>query len=439
MGTTFSGKNAGILLLIIGFAIGTGTGYIIIPKPEPELIEKTVTVEKNPLEGVTVDIAYIVSSTTELETRKPLIEQIFLPDINEYASKLGYDVQFNILVDDANGQAAIFLEKVQAMHSININLLTGGPWSSHCEAALGYVNENNMLLVSNAATSPLLAFPNDNLYRLIPTDTSSAPVSAEIIKEWGIKGLVVIQRAGAYGDGLYNVFEPEWEKRGGILKERIRYAAEVLEFSSYLATANDAVKELIDEFGAEHVALLVIPQIPDMVTMLTQAKDYPYLTSVMWWSTGNTGRAQRIVDDAGEMGAKLKVLSPMMGAAGKTKFTSFVERLKDLTGYSAGFCDGTVYDSAWIVAQSVLETGSVDASDVIKVLPDVASNYFGVTGWCLLDENGDRASGMWDIWGYRQVEGKYCFDNFGEFDGQMMTLKLDLEKLAEDGWIPPGP
>jgi len=393
MGTIFSGKNAGILLLIIGFAIGTGTGYIIIPKPEPELIEKTVTVEKNPLEGVTVDIAYIVSSTTELETRKPLIEQIFLPDINEYASKLGYDVQFNILVDDANGQAAIFLEKVQAMHSININLLTGGPWSSHCEAALGYVNENNMLLVSNAATSPLLAFPNDNLYRL----------------------------------------------RGGILKERIRYAAEVLEFSSYLATANDAVKELIDEFGAEHVALLVIPQIPDMVTMLTQAKDYPYLTSVMWWSTGNTGRAQRIVDDAGEMGAKLKVLSPMMGAAGKTKFTSFVERLKDLTGYSAGFCDGTVYDSAWIVAQSVLETGSVDASDVIKVLPDVASNYFGVTGWCLLDENGDRASGMWDIWGYRQVEGKYCFDNFGEFDGQMMTLKLDLEKLAEDGWIPPGP
>ena len=43
-------------------------------------------------------------------------------------------------------------------------------------------------------------------------------------------------------------------------------------------------------------------------------------------------------------------------------------------------------------------SGSTDTEVVRNVLPEVAKSYFGVTGVISFDENGDRASGSYDIY-----------------------------------------
>lgn len=58
---------------------------------------------KAPLEGKKIQLGYISSTTTGLETAVPDIEEMMTPDYNEYAEKLGYDVDFEYLIDDATG------------------------------------------------------------------------------------------------------------------------------------------------------------------------------------------------------------------------------------------------------------------------------------------------------------------------------------------------
>jgi len=55
------------------------------------------------------------------------------PDYNAYAAMLGYDVDFEFLIDDAQAQAAVHLEKVQGFKSIDVNVFIGGGYSSQAQ------------------------------------------------------------------------------------------------------------------------------------------------------------------------------------------------------------------------------------------------------------------------------------------------------------------
>ncbi len=67
--------------------------------------------------------------------------------------------------------------------------------------------------------------------------------------------------------------------------------------------------------------------------------------------------------------------------------------------------DAYLYDSAWAIAASVLETRSVNASVVAGVFPEVCSRLYGASGWCRLDQNGDRAALPLDVWFYARALG----------------------------------
>ena len=110
----------------------------------------------------------------------PFLEEIMQVDLNEYSAKLGHDTTFTYLIDQADSQAAIHLEKVQSFKSMGIEIFIGGPWSSMAQASLSYVNENDMLMVSSSSTSPMLAIENDRLYRICPTDFVQAPAIAGV-------------------------------------------------------------------------------------------------------------------------------------------------------------------------------------------------------------------------------------------------------------------
>ena len=121
------GNTLAIVLLVVGLVVGGGVGYFAAPTQTEEVIV-TETVEALPLDGKTIQIGYISSTTSGLETSQPHIEQMMTPDYNEYASMLGYDVEFEYLIDDATSQAAVHLEKVQGFKSIDVNIFIGGGW-----------------------------------------------------------------------------------------------------------------------------------------------------------------------------------------------------------------------------------------------------------------------------------------------------------------------
>ncbi|HIH88159.1 TPA: hypothetical protein HA344_02995, partial [Candidatus Bathyarchaeota archaeon] len=155
------GMTLAIVLLVAGLIVGGGIGYFAAPTKEVVVQGSGTTVIQTvteaPLKGKTVKLGYIASDTTGLETGKPYYEQMIQTDINAWANKLGYGMKFSYLIDNADGQANIHLEKVQGFKSTGVTIFTGGGWSSQAQSALSYCNSNGMLMWSSSSTSPTLA------------------------------------------------------------------------------------------------------------------------------------------------------------------------------------------------------------------------------------------------------------------------------------------
>jgi branched-chain amino acid transport system substrate-binding protein len=404
------------VLVIVGLVIGAGVGYFAAPtKTDTE----TVTVEVEPLAGKTVRIGQITSTTANLEWDTPFIDEIIKEDLNEFADKLGYDVTFEILNDDAEGQAAVHLAKVQSFKAMDISLVVGGRWSSQASAALGYVTENNILLWSPSSTMQTLAIPDDNLYRMCPADRVQAKAVAEMLWTWGIEAIICIQRADAWADGLYNLVLEEFPALGGYVDDahRARWAAEVTEFSSYLASVEEAAKDLVAEYGAEHVAIFNIMFGTDGSVVLSQSEDYPTLyDEVMWFGTDGTAIEKLIQDNAPVQAAH--VINPSTNAApGMSQaYLSLLNRYQDVTGRNLGYYDTCVYDIFSVLQESILVAQSTDPMDLIPLQTPIAYGTWGAAGWARLDENGDRQFANYDIWGMAMVDDNHEFVRYGLYD-----------------------
>jgi branched-chain amino acid transport system substrate-binding protein len=411
------GNTLSIVLLVVGLIVGGGVGYFMAPSagtngpggatPPP--------VEKLPLEGKTIQVGYITSTTVALETGQPLVQQIMVPDYNAYAKELGYNVTFQYLVDNADSQPAVHLEKVQGYKAIDVNVFIGGGWSSQAQAALSYCNDNNMLMWSSSSTSPILAIANDNLYRMCPDDTIQAPAIAAMLKSYGIKAIVIIQRGDAWADGIYNFLEPAFTADGGIILEKIRYAGEATEFSNYLQTAENDLKTAIPQYGDGHVAIEVIA-FQEAVTMVTQAQDFPLTYSVPWFGSDGTTFTQQFIDDAGEQSSHVHIYSTLAAPAESSKYNDLYDRYYALVSQPFSYYSACAYDIGWIITDTMLESQSTDAMDIIPLQNTACLNSFGSSGWNKLNAAGDRAGANYQIWGYGDIGNGVENVNYGLYD-----------------------
>ena len=428
------------VLLIVGLVIGAGVGYFAAPtKTETET--ETVTVEVEPLAGKTVKIGQITSTTANLEWDTPFMDQIVKKDLNEFADMLGYDVTFDILNDDAEGQAAVHLAKVQSFQAMDVRLVVGGRWSSQASAALSYVTENNVLLWSPSSTMQTLAIPDDNLLRMCPADRVQAKAVAEMLWTWGIEAIVPIQRADAWADGLYNLVMEEYPALGGYVDDahRARWAAEVTEFSSYLASVEEAAKDLVAEYGADHVAVFNIMFSADGSVIHQQSADYPTIyDEIMWFGTDGTALSKVIQDNSPEQAAH--VINPSTNAApGKsTKWLNLFDRYADVTGRNLGYYDTCAYDIFTVLQESILEAQSTDPADLIPLQAPIAYGTWGTSGWCQLDDNGDRLLANYDIWGNAMIDGQMEFVRYALYDSILGEVTWFDPATLLDGTEVPG-
>jgi len=63
-------------------------------------------------------------------------------------------------------------------------------------------------------------------------------------------------------------------------------------------------------------------------------------------------------------------------------------------------------------------------------------NTWGASGWCRINEDGDRYAGNYDIWGYGLIDGEANFVNYGYYDGVSETVAWNTAAM---GYTPVGP
>jgi branched-chain amino acid transport system substrate-binding protein len=408
-----------IILLLIGLVIGAGAGYFLAP-PKYETITETITVGEHPLQGKTIQIGCIL--VEGLEPRQTFYKEIIEKDINKYVSELGLDTQFDFVIKDAEGYESMHLNRVQELDSMGIQIFIGGSRSGMAEVSREYVNENDMLMVSDSSTYPELALAGDNLYRFCVPEPSQAEALGDIVYDFGVEYVVVLDDDSiSWTPPFYKAFEEKFEENGGEILGRTLYHEEL----------EPLVSEAIKLYGEEKVGAVAIVSVPGHVIKMVQ--DYPALGSIYWFSHGEQGYSRDLIDESDGVQTQLRFFSPEGSVSVSGKWKEFEERYIEVMGEAPIYWEGTAYDAAWCIALSVLETGSVEGTVVRDMLPSVSARYYGVTGWCELNIDGDRMPYISDIWGYALVDGEHTYIKFGEYNFRTRETSWDHQSFKEHG------
>jgi branched-chain amino acid transport system substrate-binding protein len=319
---------------------------------------------------------------------------------------------------------------------MGVSVLQAGTYSSHAQACLSYITTNKIIMWSGSSTSPTLALANDYLFRMCVSDKAQAPAIASMLWSHGIKYIVVLQRADAWADGIYNIFEPEYKRLGGTIIDRVRYAAETTEWSQYLQRCEDLLSAAAAQYGEDRVALEVIA-FEESVVMATQAEDYPTLwNGSYWFGSDGTSQQQPLIDSSPRQSAHLRFYSTLAAPANSEKYLALETAYRALTKQPAGYYTSCSNDAARVIAGTILQTQSSNGVDLYSAQIPFSNELFGASGWCKLDPTGDRSAGNYQIWAYLDVEGQTTLTLVGYYDSVTGNTIWDTSKI---GYTPIGP
>jgi len=361
---------------------------------------------RHPLNRKIVDIGVIYASTASYEAYDPIID-LARSHINEYCDKLGYDIEFDFIKEDAEANYEVHQEKVEMFHDMGVDLLIAGFWSSQASYSLDYVDNNNMIMFSPSSTYYWLAIPDDNLYRLTPDDNYQAKALAEALASRGVESIVVLQLDIGWGEGLSTSLEAEFASKGGNTYPVIVYPEEAqgdidYDFSDYLDVAEAYASAAVG--SGEEVGFVVISfgEVAGIINeVYDNPGDYPTLDSIKWYGPDGVARSATIADNAWDGAAKYEMYCTYAAPTRSEKWYALADEL----GYEPGFYQGGLYDICWVYAKAVLEASTSETQGVKAILEDVSTQYYGVTGWCNLNDAGDRHPLDYDVWKFDGTDG----------------------------------
>jgi len=415
------------IIIIVTLLMGVGVLVGSMNHPQMDDVEQESPWHAYGEGTKTVKIG-VMSTTDSSFPRDRFLADIARAEINAYCDEADLEYRFDFIYTNANGHAYNVKNITIWYHDQGVRIIIGFGWSSFfCSSAYTFGKENNMTLISPSSTSPIYN-REDHVFRLCTNDLKQVSPIAAMIRSLHVSGIVILQRADAWGDMIVEALKEIIEDEGGLVIETVRYACEDTTFHSYLDEVEEALQRLTVERGIRKTGVLVL-SFSEVATILQEATTHPELLSVPWFGSEEIASSARILDEAGEEAVKVRLISPQVDHVPEGDANVIYARLNasyyDETRYSLGFHSANIYDACWIAALSVIEAGSDSGVDVQRVLPHVAAGYMGATGRCLLDENGDRDKMDFALMGYFEEAGTVKRLRYGSYDGMTGVVTWD--------------
>ena len=338
--------------------------------------------------------------------------QLGVEDFNAFLREMNAGWEMVISVEDSETDPNAALEKAQALHARGVSIIIGPETSGSTTQVKPYADTNDMMLISCCSTAPSLAIAGDSVYRLVPDDSKQGVAVGKLLDSNGIEAVVPIWRGDAYGDGLRDAAKADFESRGGTVSDGIRYTPDAVEFSGEVAALADQVQMMVDEYGADQVAVFMI-SFDESVQLVQGSANYDILGDVRWFGSESLTKGTPLTDDriAREFVNTVQFTSMQIAENRGEVYERVTNHILDTYGNLPTTFVYQAYDAAWLVGLSILQAGSSDAAAVKSVFHDVAADYSGALGATTLNEAGDLAAAdyaIWSISGDTWVEiGKY--------------------------------
>jgi branched-chain amino acid transport system substrate-binding protein len=321
---------------------------------------------------------------------------------NQFVKMLKYDIEFAGFAVDDKGDANSIASMLPQFTDKNIHFVIG-PLYSFLLTAL-QPSLTDIVALSPGSTSTSLSRPGDNIFRMFPDDRLQATASYHMFESLKVNNVVIIHGDEPYGNGYAEVFRSMWTT--GSLVE-IVYPEGTTDFSDVLAQANGNVTTT-DGWG---VLLVSLQEGVDLLSQAgTGASTYPNLQVIPWLGTDVLAADPTLLQNTDAVNFCIKVHFSA-STPGVDNSTILYQNVTKILA-DAGVTSPTVrvlatWDSVMLaVAVYIGQEQNMPVELLRQAIPGWAELSYGVTGWLVLNENGDRAVGVYDFYQIAMENGQ---------------------------------
>jgi branched-chain amino acid transport system substrate-binding protein len=403
-------------LLIVGLIIGAAIGYGAVAltgtsggQASGQSGEKTVTYKI----GFTLPLSGQLSSIGKLWEK---VATMAVDDLNKMMQSYHLPYRFDAVILDDGTTEEKALQNVQTFAQQGIKVVIGPAASSQVKAVKSFADSNHIVIISPSSTAPTLAIPNDYIFRNTGSDALQAKALATLVSHEGIKKVVVFYRDDEYGTAFADFFKKEFEALGG-QAVLLSYASNLPDFASEVASLSSKVQSE----GADAVVLISFDT--DGANILSHAKDDPVLSKIRWFSgEGIHGASELLQPSLAEWLDSIDFMGTRPVFISNPLYEEFKKKFEELTGTDPPVFSEKLYDAVFLAGWAIVRAGTYDGEAIKNALPEVAKHYYGASGWCILDENGDRLFQDYSIWTIKKVGGEYKYVDIGTYSGGTLTF-----------------
>ncbi|ACB40507.1 Extracellular ligand-binding receptor [Pyrobaculum neutrophilum V24Sta] len=325
----------------------------------------------------------------------------------EDANRMCPSYRFELLVEDTGTNPQQALQKVQALYAKGARFIVGPMASGEVSAVKPFADQNKIIIFSPSSTSPLLAIPNDWIYRIVPTDFAQAAAIADLLKQLGVKKAVILYRNDAWGVGLKDAITKEAEKLGIQIASAQGYDPDPKAFATAIPEVVRKLSAALGQPSNDSAVIFLVFEDDGVVAIQSAAQD-PVLGKIKWIGTDGIAYSDALIKQVGREMADHKMLGTIAAPdPNDPKYLEFKKEYRAKYGKDPVAYDAYGYDAAMMLMQIICKTGTDDPEKVRAALEQWGRDgtYQGATGKVYLDQAGDRAYPNYVIWGVAVVNG----------------------------------
>ena len=315
--------------------------------------------------------------------------KLAVADFNDYLQESGAGWTLEYVVEDTATMPTTALHVAETLHSKKIDLIIGPAASSTTTQVKTYADKNDMLVFSCCSTAPSLNIAGDSVYRMVADDTNQGAALGELLSSREMAAIVPIWRGDTYGDGLRDATVLNFEAAGGVTAEGIKYSPDAREFGLEVSELAEQVQEMVDEYGADKVGILLIA-FGESTQIVQAASQYDILGQVVWYGSEAVPAELNLEDSiVSDFTKTTEFLATDIHLSEGELAQSLIDRLTDTLGYEPIPFTYAAYDAVQILGRAIERADSAEPAKVKAVLHSVAADYQGALANSELNENGD--------------------------------------------------
>ncbi|MGH9381636.1 MAG: ABC transporter substrate-binding protein [Thermoanaerobaculia bacterium] len=285
-----------------------------------------------------------------------------------------YELELRVVDSQSNADtAATMLKQLYEEGSI---AAIGGVTSVEALQMVPISEDHERVLVSPSATSPQLSGISSYFFRVIPSDfLGGTKMAGFATQTLGLETAVVLAREEAYGRGVQQVFEAEFERLGGEVLETIEYPPGTMDFTGLV--------ERVLNLDPGGVYLAGFAQ--DIAAIVEGLRAGGYDGDIM---TTDAFATPDIIAEAGGVANGVYLTQTVFDTTSEEPTVkAFVDAFRAQYDAEPSFYAAHGYDAMQVIAAAVAESGRLP-SEFWKAMKGIRA-FPGVTGSIQFDDRGD--------------------------------------------------